>query len=307
MNKPLKTQLLGAALAPAVTPPASIAPTPRGVIETTTAVARHPLPEGQRPVRVMLALPSGRTWEARTATSVTALAAITALNGVELSIVNLEGSMITKQRNDLVDHAKKLGADYVFFIDTDLVMPPDTLIRLLKHGKDVVGATYNKRVHPYETLGRLKGEKPTDDELRAGGLREAELLPGGCVLVKMSVYDKLTWPFYHESYQWEGADGVAALKEFLRNNYATFAPEEALAELDGTDKLKTWLNETWKLESVAKWQFYSEDLAFFRKLAKAGIKAWCDLDITFKLEHLGTLPVTCKSPSVPTVIAPAVM
>ena len=305
MNEPLKSQLLGTA----VTPPAGLKPPDFSAVQRfDNANAPVPeLPPGHRPVKVALALPSGRTWEARTATCVAGLSAYSAINGVQIGIVNLEGSMITKQRNDLVEHARKLESDYIFFIDTDMVIPPDSLIRLLKHDKDVVGATYNKRVPPYETLGKLKGQQPSDDELRAGGLREAELLPGGVLLIKMTVFDRIKFPWFHESYQWPGSNGVEALKEFLRNNYSTFAPEEALAELDNTDKLKTWLNATWEIESKTSWQYFSEDLAMFRRLSKAGIVSYCDMDLTFQCQHLGTLPVTCNKPPTPTVIAAAVM
>ncbi len=257
---------------------------------------------------VALGLPSGRTWEARTAAAVCGIVGCSVANGIQIGIISLEGSMITKQRNDLVEHARNLKADYLMMIDTDMVIPPDTVVRLLRHNKDVVGATYNKRVPPYETLGKLKGPKPSEEELRAGGLREAELLPGGCLLIKMTVFDRIQWPYFHESYQWPGDSGVEQLKELLRHNYSTFAPEEALAELDGTDKLKTWLNATWDMESKGNsWNYFSEDLSFFRKLAKAGIQAFCDMDITFSTKHLGISEITCARPPLPTVIAAAVM
>src|SRR5262245_5686952 len=301
MNKPLKSQLLDSAIAP----PSGLPPI-KGIVEVQ-APTPPPIPAGHRPIKVWLCLPSGRTWEARTATSVAAIATYSALQGIQVGIINLEGSMITKQRNDLVEHARKIESDYMFMLDTDMQAPPQTLVRLLKHDKDIVGATYNKRVPPFETLGKLKGERPTDDELRKGGLREAELLPTGCLLIKMSVFDKLTWPYFYESYQWDGTSGVDALKTFLRNNYSTFAPEEARAELDTTDKLKTWLNATWDMESKHKWQYFSEDLSFCRKCVKAGVTLWCDMDLTFEIVHLGVQSVTCSKPPAPTVIAPAVM
>jgi len=304
MNKPLKSTLLDSA----VTPPAGLKPPDISGITSYPNPTPQPQPPGTRPVKVALALPSGRTWEARTATCVAGLSAYSALQGIQIGIINLEGSMITKQRNDLVEHAKKIESDFIFMIDTDMVIPPDSLCRLLAHGKDVVGATYNKRVPPYETLGKLKGPQPTDDELRAGGLREAELLPGGVLLIRMSVFDKIQWPYFFESYQWPGENGVEALKNFLRSNYSTFAPEEALAELDGLDKLKTWLNATWEMESKNNgWQYFSEDLNYFRRLAKAGIISYCDMNLTFESKHLGTQEVTCNRPPVPSVVTAAVM
>jgi hypothetical protein len=316
MNKPLKSRLLDSAVerphaelpVTIMDPPAALPPVTAGPGVTDLSAVPAIAPPAQ-PTRIMICIPSGRTWEARTATAVAGLVGFSVQQGLSIGIINLEGSMITKQRNDLVESARKHGADYILFIDSDLTFPPDTLVRLLAHKKDVVGATYNKRVPPYETLGRLKGPPPSDEELRKGGLRQAELLPGGMVLVKMSVYDKLTWPWYHESYQWDGANGVEQLKEYLRNNYCAFAPEAALAELDSCEKLSTWLNEVFKIESQVRWAFYSEDLAFFRKLAKAGIECWCDMAVTFSLVHLGVLEVSCRMPEKPStsVLVPAVM
>lgn len=295
----LKAKMLNSALEP----PGPLGPM-KGEIKEVTILP--PVEPAKQPIKVILALPSGRTWEARTSTCVSGLMAYSALQGVSLGIINLEGSMITKQRNDLKDGATKYGADYIFFIDTDLVLPCDSLMRLLAHKKDVVGATYNKRVPPYETLGRLKGLKPTDLEVAKGGLREAELLPGGCMLVKMSVFDKITWPYYYESYQWPGKSGLEAFANMMKDNYSTVFTDDLLDEIKDTP-FAQWLENTWKLESVNKWDYFSEDLNFCRKLIKAGITIWCDLTLTFELKHLGTLEVTCSAPKPQSVLVAAQM
>lgn len=298
----LKSKLLDSAMAP----PAALPPLSTAGIQTIPPVMQSATQPTTRPPKVMLALPSGRTWEARTATCVAGIAAHSITQGIQIGILNMEGSMITKQRNDLVEMARKQEADYLFFIDTDMVIPVDSLCRLMAHQKDVVGATYNKRVPPYETLGKLKGEKPTDDELRKGGIREAELLPTGILLIKMSVFDKVPWPWFFETYEWPGKDGVESLKEYIRHNFATFADEDALNELEGCEKLKKWLNATYAIETRG-FQYFSEDLNFFRKLVKCKIQAYCDLDISFLSKHLGTLEVTCAPPPKPTVLTAAIM
>lgn len=273
-------------------------------IDLNTKTVSAPMPT--RPVgqpqlhgpRVMLSLPSGRTWEARTATAVAGLATYSALHGIQIGIANLEGSMITKQRNDLVQMAIDQNMDYIMWIDTDMIMPPDALLRLLAHDKQVVGATYNKRVPPYETLGRLKGERPED--LRKGGLFEAEAMPGGFMLVKTDVYRRIGWPYYWETYQWPGDSGVGSLKEYLRNSWHETVPDVALNELDKCLVLSSWLQAQYADDKTRpRWNYYSEDLNFCRKLIKHGIEMYCDLSLTFQMVHLGTLEVTCQPPPEP--------
>lgn len=298
------TALRSKLLDSAVTPPAPLKP----VIGQLQQMPDVPPPQPQhRQIKVMLCLPSGRTWEARTATCVAGIVGFSVQHGIHIGIANMEGSMITKQRNDLVEMARKENSDYMFFIDTDIVIPPDSLVRLLQHNKEVVGATYNKKVPPFETLGKLKGERPTDDELRKGGLREAELLPTGILLIKMSVFDKIPKPYFYESYEWPGNDGVECLKEYLRHNFATFADEDAMKELDeNCPKLKQWLNATYALEPRG-FGYFSEDLNACRKFIKCGVQIWCDLTLSFESVHLGTNPVSCSAPPKPTVLVAATM
>lgn len=248
----------------------------------------------QNQIKIMLCIPSTRTWESRTAACVAGISTFTALQGYSVGIANLECSMVTKGRNDLVHQALKFGFDYAMWIDSDMVMPPDTVIRLLKHKKDIVGATYNKRVAPYETLGRLKGVKPGEGVVMTG-LREAEQMPGGCMLVKTDVYKRLGWPWYWETYRWPGENGVDALKNYLRHGFSKHAPEDLLAGLDDSP-IAQWLNDTREEENKNNWEYYSEDLNFVRKAMKAGYRVWCDMDLTYQMIHLGTLEVTCKPP-----------
>jgi hypothetical protein len=201
------------------------------------------------------------------------------------------------------------GAGLFVLHNTDMTFPPNTLVRLLSHNKEVVGATYNKRVPPFETLGRLKGQKPSEEDLAKGGIWPAELLPTGCLLIKMTVFQKIGWPYFYETYQWPGATGVEAFKEMVRESYSVTAPEQMLATIDGT-AFADWLNMVHKVESASEWRYFSEDLQFCRKCLKHGIELWCDLGLTFEMVHLGVNEVTCK-PMGPaaqqSMVVPAVM
>lgn len=252
--------------------------------------ASHP-----RRLRVAICCPSGRQIEAGTAMDIAALVAFSTLHGIEIMTANLQSSMISNSRNGTVELALKNNADYLMWIDSDMKFPPDTLLRLLKHGKDIVGSTYNKRVPPYETLGKLKGAKPDSID---GGLHEALLLPGGMLLVNAMVYKKLSWPWYFEAYKWPGADGLQSFKGMMRDYFWQRPTEEILASIDGT-KFGDWVKENYRLGEIGEpFIYWSEDLAMCRKARRAGYEIWCDLDLTYEVVHLGTLDVTCKRPEV---------
>lgn len=254
--------------------------------------------EPKRDIRVGVCVPSTSTWQARMAGCLGGLTAFSSLSNIAVGILAQEGSMISKQRNDLVEIAlsKDVDVDYLLFVDSDMIFPPDALVRLLKHGKDIVGATYNKRVPPYETLGRLVGDVPTDEALSQGGLWEAEFLPGGMMLIKAEVFRKLPWPWFWESYKFPGATGVEALKSFLRQNFATVPPDSVLAGIDGS-KLGDWMNANWKIEGAGVWRYMSEDINFCRAARKNGYKIWCDLTLTGEMRHIGLQEVRCEMPA----------
>ena len=87
-------------------------------------------------------------------------------------------------------------ATHILQIDSDMMFPMDGLERLLSHDKDIVGAFYNKRVPPYETVGHLLHAP----DISKGGLYPADLMPHGFVLIKREVFEKLKSPWYYESF-----------------------------------------------------------------------------------------------------------
>lgn len=124
-------------------------------------------------------------------------------NYARTMLLNFKGSAISYSRNVLVEMALRAPApvDYVLFIDSDLVFPAETLGHLLKHGRSIVGATYARRKEPFDVLGRLKHIPGRD--ITAGGLHEAEAMPGGMMLVKTSVFRQVKRPWFEERYDYD--------------------------------------------------------------------------------------------------------
>ena len=120
---------------------------------------------------------------------------------IGLAMVNVKGSLVVNNRNKAVDEARKLGVEYLFFVDSDIVVHPWTLRRLLEIDKDIVGATYIQREEPHMLLGKAADGRLLAEVLQGMPVTTSEpmevgALPAGCLLIKMSVFDSLQQPYF---------------------------------------------------------------------------------------------------------------
>jgi hypothetical protein len=141
--------------------------------------------------RVAIAVPSGDMVHADFAMAYAQLCMASA--GLPLQLITVKSSIVAQARNNGVELARNFGADFIFFLDSDMLFPPTALFRLLLHSKDIVGATYTKRVAPFEILGTKLAEQPA---VLSGDLLEMQRIPTGCLLIKMTVFDKLSKPYF---------------------------------------------------------------------------------------------------------------
>lgn len=141
--------------------------------------------------RIAIAVPSGDMVHADFAMAYAQLCMASA--GLPLRLITAKSSIVAQARNTGVDRAREAEADFLLFLDSDMVFPPTTLLRLLLRKKDIVGATYTKRVAPFEILGTKLPDQPT---LLTGDLLEMQRIPTGCLLINMRVFDKLTKPYF---------------------------------------------------------------------------------------------------------------
>jgi hypothetical protein len=123
---------------------------------------------------------------------------------LEVNIINNKSSIVATARNNGVQMAQEWGAEYLFFVDSDMVFSRATLLRLLLHKKDIVGATYTKRVPPYPLLGvALEGGAIQED------LVEMSHMPTGCLLIRMAVFEPLSKPYFRFENDEVGGDIVS--------------------------------------------------------------------------------------------------
>ncbi|MBN3036945.1 MAG: hypothetical protein JW834_00690 [Candidatus Diapherotrites archaeon] len=108
-------------------------------------------------------------------------------------------------RNNLARMAVETGADYLFFLDSDCIFPPDTLTRLMAHGKDVISGLYFWKEPNFPPVMYKKGKVLYDHivEYPKNSLVEVDAVGMGCCLIKTSVFRGLAEPYF----KWSEAEG----------------------------------------------------------------------------------------------------
>lgn len=149
--------------------------------------------------KVTIALPTNRLIKPKTVQS---LADLIAHGGFDFQvIIATEGFTIAENRLYCVCKALQNKSDYLFFVDDDMTFPPDTLERLIAHGKEVTGVNLYSRCLPLKsTIIFLEESYDLDgDDYEPkipDHLFEVEGVTGGCLLIDLSIMDKLRKPWF---------------------------------------------------------------------------------------------------------------
>jgi hypothetical protein len=122
----------------------------------------------------------------------------------DLDIYTAAGTLIFDQRNKLVKTAIDAKCDYIVFIDADMRFPKDTILRLLRHQKDIIGVNATTRAEPVmPTAKNLKIEEdgscswlPIYSNSRKG-IEKADGIGCGVMMIKASVFAKLEEPYFY--------------------------------------------------------------------------------------------------------------
>ena len=140
---------------------------------------------------VALGIPSGDMVHADFAMS---LAMLCMNTGSQALLLNARSSLVPLGRNQCVGAAQIMKATHLLFLDSDMIFPADTLARLLIHNKDIVGASYSRRVPPFHPLTVTEEGEHVHI---TSGLRSVKLLPTGCLLIRLSVFQSLSAPYFN--------------------------------------------------------------------------------------------------------------
>lgn len=150
------------------------------------------------------------------------------------------GKPIADARNEIVQFALDQGANYIFWLDDDVIAPADSFLKLYRHQKDIVNGVYwSKSNPPMPLLFRNHLEGPYWN-WHVGDFIEIDAAGNGLTLVNTDVYRKIEKEIGLPWYSVE---------------YGSFK------DVKGTP-----FNNT-------------EDLYFYWKARKAGYKIWADTSV----------------------------
>lgn len=192
---------------------------------------------------ILIGMPTRTYVQAQTVTTIFSLSGTP---NAKMALTVGLGSVIADKRNSMAKLAIERGDDYLFFVDSDVQFPPDTLSRLLTLNKDVVGAMYFRTYHPYEPNLTEKVKKGDQTLLLVPKVWDRTKpfkcwsVGTGTMLIKVSVLKALQDKLENEWFKFDRIDGIPAGEDVYFCNEAGKAGFEVWC--DPTIETKHWDN-----------------------------------------------------------------
>ncbi|MCK9369104.1 glycosyltransferase [Candidatus Dojkabacteria bacterium] len=146
------------------------------------------------PQRILIAIPTAKYVETATMKSIYDL---DVPEGYDTDLQFFYGYNIDQVRNLIADWALKY--DYLFSVDSDIILPNDSLNKLIGHDKDIVSGIYRQRKN--EHILEIYDTNPFGGvinkpywQIKDKGLVEIAACGFGCVLIKSDVIKGIGYP-----------------------------------------------------------------------------------------------------------------
>jgi hypothetical protein len=175
--------------------------------------------------------------------------------GVKLYLTHLSGcSLITKARNSLVADFLKSDADTLLFVDADVVINADAVLRLmaLSLGKDITAGIYPRRGMDRKFFLDYYLDENNAMEFDANGLLRVKRIGTGFMMIQRHVIEEM----------------IAAHPEWAYDNNVDNRTDHAIFDL-----------------KIVDGQYYGEDYLFCDRATEMGFTVF--LDPSISLPHVG--------------------
>jgi len=145
--------------------------------------------------------------------ALTELVKLNTMNNIDTHVVMDASTILLTQRERLATEAINIGAEYIFWLDSDVVVPPTAALRLMGHNEDIVASNYVRRQPPYKGVAYEKvgdWENPLPYE-PLDHLPVVEGIGMGCMLMKTKILEQIPQPWFEfswtpQSNDWLGED-----------------------------------------------------------------------------------------------------
>jgi hypothetical protein len=229
--------------------------------------------EEMRPVdlrgrKLMIAIPAydGKL-NIKSSFALARLAQMTSSLGMQLYLSHLSGcSLITKARNALVADFLKSDADAMLFVDADVVISPEAVLRLyaLSIGKDITAGIYPRR----GADRKFFLDMPQDDQNRLmfdeNGLLQVNRIGTGFMMIQRHVIEKMIANHPEWSYYNNVDDRMdSALFDFVIKDGEYFGEDYAFCDRARADGFTIYLDPSISLPHVGTEEFtrdFEEDV-----------------------------------------------
>jgi FkbM family methyltransferase len=161
--------------------------------------SHHPIDYNRfdRNKRILIAIPTNRNIEAETFKSIYDL---TVPAGYSTDFQFFYGYQVDQVRNLIAEWGKRY--DYLFCVDSDIVLPKDTLVKMLAADKDIISGLYIQRKPDQHTLEIYRDNSYggvsniSYNELRDKGVVEVAACGMGCCLINSQVLITMSYPHF---------------------------------------------------------------------------------------------------------------
>ena len=138
-------------------------------------------------------------------------------------VVRRNRHSVAAVRNSLAKDALKAGADYLFFIDDDMlfdgITPIDAIKKLYDLNAPIASGVCRTRINgvPIWWFKRHEHNRNSRDEYKQfGNIFEALGVGMYCTLIKREVFDKMQAPYF-EYWPYDGGDDMVTEDEYFMN------------------------------------------------------------------------------------------
>lgn len=118
-------------------------------------------------------------------------------------------------RNSACQQALSQGYTWLFFLDDDVIPPPDAVLKLMSRGRDIISGLYYRRSEPILPV-MMRDTRPKTSfitDFKPGEIVDADLVGAGCLLIHRRVLERIPPPKFEWLVDHDGIHQSISLPE----------------------------------------------------------------------------------------------